>query len=78
MYANCQQIDVPISLGIGVSFELVSGMVARAPIWMQKLGLEWFFRLIVEPRRLWKRYIIGNPSFLWLVFKQRLALLPFE
>jgi len=78
MYANCQQIDVPISLGIGVSFELVSGMVTRAPRWMQKLGLEWFFRLIVEPRRLWKRYIIGNPSFLWLVFKQRLALLPFD
>lgn len=78
MHANYQEIGVPISIGIGVSFELVSGMVTRAPRWMQKLGLEWFFRLIVEPRRLWKRYIIGNPSFLWLVFKQRLGLLRFE
>lgn len=78
MYANYQEIGVPISIGIGVSFELVSGMVTRAPVWMQKLGLEWFFRLVVEPRRLWKRYIIGNPHFLWLVLKQRLGLLSFE
>ena len=78
IYANYQEIGVPISVGIGVSFELVSGMVTRAPKWMQKLGLEWFFRLIVEPRRLWKRYILGNPSFVWLVFKQRVGLLRFE
>lgn len=73
MYANYQEIDVPISIGIGVSFELVSGMVARAPKWMQKAGLEWFFRLMVEPHRLWQRYLIGNPLFLWLVLKQRLG-----
>ncbi len=78
MYANYQELGVPISLGIGVSFELVSGMVPRAPLWMQKLGLEWFFRLIAEPNRLWKRYIIGNPSFLWLVLRQRLGLLRSE
>jgi N-acetylglucosaminyldiphosphoundecaprenol N-acetyl-beta-D-mannosaminyltransferase len=73
--ANYQQLSVPISVGIGVSFELVANMVSRAPVWMQKTGLEWLFRLIVEPGRLWKRYIIGNPLFIWLVLKQRLGLL---
>jgi N-acetylglucosaminyldiphosphoundecaprenol N-acetyl-beta-D-mannosaminyltransferase len=71
---NYLSIKVPVSLGIGVSFELVAGMVNRAPVWMQKSGLEWLFRLIVEPQRLWKRYIIGNPTFIWLVIKQRLRM----
>ena len=73
--ANYQELSVPISVGIGVSFELVANMVGRAPVWMQKTGLEWLFRLIVEPSRLWKRYIIGNPLFILLVLKQRLGLL---
>jgi N-acetylglucosaminyldiphosphoundecaprenol N-acetyl-beta-D-mannosaminyltransferase len=73
--ANYQELAVPISVGIGVSFELVANMVSRAPIWMQTNGLEWLFRLIVEPSRLWKRYIIGNPLFILLVLKQRLRLL---
>jgi N-acetylglucosaminyldiphosphoundecaprenol N-acetyl-beta-D-mannosaminyltransferase len=73
--ANYQQLAVPISVGIGVSFELVANMVQRAPVWMQKTGLEWLFRLIVEPHRLWKRYIIGNPMFIFLVLKQRLGML---
>ncbi len=77
IYANYQQLGVPISLGIGVSFELVADMVKRAPVWMQKMGLEWFFRLIVEPRRLWQRYIIGNPHFIWLVLMQRIGLSKF-
>jgi N-acetylglucosaminyldiphosphoundecaprenol N-acetyl-beta-D-mannosaminyltransferase len=73
--ANYQELGVPISVGIGVSFELVANMVSRAPVWMQKTGLEWLFRLIVEPTRLWKRYVIGNPLFILLVLKQRLGLL---
>ncbi len=73
IYENYQQLGVPVSLGIGVSFELVADMVQRAPLWMQKWGLEWLFRLIVEPKRLWKRYVMGNPQFLWLVIKQRLG-----
>lgn len=71
MYNNYQKLNVPICLGIGVSFELVSGMVKRAPIMMQKVGLEWLFRLIVEPRRLWRRYVIGNTIFLLLVLRQK-------
>ncbi|MBD2099690.1 WecB/TagA/CpsF family glycosyltransferase [Leptolyngbya sp. FACHB-261] len=73
IYNNYQKLGVPISVGIGVSFELVAGMVQRAPLWMQKRGLEWLFRLIVEPKRLWQRYVIGNPRFIWLIFRQRLA-----
>ncbi|MEH2326180.1 MAG: WecB/TagA/CpsF family glycosyltransferase [Nostoc sp.] len=72
--ANYLHLGVPISVGIGVSFELVSNMVRRSPVWMQKVGLEWLFRLITEPRRLWKRYILGNPALIYLVIKQRLGL----
>jgi N-acetylglucosaminyldiphosphoundecaprenol N-acetyl-beta-D-mannosaminyltransferase len=75
IYANYKTIGVPISVGIGVSFELVSGMVTRAPKLMQKLGLEWFFRLLMEPRRLWQRYIVGNTLFVMLVIQQRLGLM---
>ncbi|NES99874.1 MAG: WecB/TagA/CpsF family glycosyltransferase [Sphaerospermopsis sp. SIO1G1] len=71
---NYLSLKVPVSIGIGVSFELVADMVSRAPVWMQKAGLEWLFRLIVEPQRLWKRYILGNPTFIWLVLKQRLGM----
>ncbi|MEM6401425.1 MAG: WecB/TagA/CpsF family glycosyltransferase [Cyanobacteria bacterium P01_D01_bin.116] len=73
IYENYEELGVPVSLGIGVSFELVADMVQRAPLWMQKWGLEWLFRLIVEPKRLWKRYVMGNPRFMWLVIKQRLG-----
>ncbi|NER80220.1 MAG: WecB/TagA/CpsF family glycosyltransferase [Leptolyngbya sp. SIO1D8] len=75
IYENYKELNVPISVGIGVSFELVSNIVTRAPKLMQKLGLEWFFRLLMEPRRLWKRYVIGNVVFVWLIVKQRLSLL---
>ena len=71
IYKNYQNLNVPVSLGIGVSFELVSGMVQRAPKFMQEIGLEWLFRLIVEPRRLWKRYLVGNTIFILLVLKQK-------
>jgi N-acetylglucosaminyldiphosphoundecaprenol N-acetyl-beta-D-mannosaminyltransferase len=71
MYANYQEIAVPISIGIGGSFDVVSGMISRSPKWMQRAGLEWLFRLMAEPRRLWKRYILGNPLFLYRVFQQR-------
>ncbi len=68
---NYQALNVPIALGIGVSFELVSGMVKRAPKLLQKTGFEWLFRLIVEPRRLWKRYVVGNTVFIAMVIRQK-------
>jgi N-acetylglucosaminyldiphosphoundecaprenol N-acetyl-beta-D-mannosaminyltransferase len=73
MYRNRERTAVPVSLGIGVSFELVAGIVNRAPRWMQRAGLEWLYRLCVEPRRLWRRYVGGNAVFCALVARQLLA-----
>ena len=56
-----------VSIGIGISFGFVSGQVKRAPVWMQRAGLEWFHRLGSEPGRLWKRYIIRGPQFITLL-----------
>lgn len=71
IYRHKNEYQVPVSIGIGVSFEFVSGMVKRAPLWMQKAGLEWFWRIMMEPRRLWKRYLIDDTKFFWLVMKQK-------
>ena len=68
--SNLERTGVRFALGVGGSFDHVSGRVARAPRWMQRLGLEWLHRLIREPRRLWKRYLVGNLRFMWLVAKQ--------
>jgi N-acetylglucosaminyldiphosphoundecaprenol N-acetyl-beta-D-mannosaminyltransferase len=59
-----------ISLGVGAAFNFISGTKKHAPLWMQKVGLEWLFRLLSEPRRLWKRYLKHNPRFLFYAFKQ--------
>ncbi|HEB35561.1 MAG TPA: glycosyltransferase [Candidatus Aminicenantes bacterium] len=64
------EINVPVSIAVGASFDFVAGNVKRAPKWMQHIGFEWFFRLCQEPRRLWKRYLVGNIMFLWLVLKE--------
>jgi N-acetylglucosaminyldiphosphoundecaprenol N-acetyl-beta-D-mannosaminyltransferase len=65
------ELDVPVSIGIGVSFELLGEMLLRAPLWMQKTGLEWLWRLMIEPGRLWKRYLIDDPLFFKMILKQR-------
>ena len=59
------------ALGVGGSFDHVSGLAVRAPRWMQRAGLEWFYRLVREPRRMWRRYLIGNSAFMWMVVRQR-------
>jgi N-acetylglucosaminyldiphosphoundecaprenol N-acetyl-beta-D-mannosaminyltransferase len=56
--------EAKIFIGVGAAFDLLTGRVRQAPTWLQGLGLEWFFRLTQEPRRLWKRYLINNPLFL--------------
>lgn len=65
--------NVNFVMGVGGSFDVVSGKVKRAPEWMQKTGLEWFYRFIQEPKRMWKRYLIGNSKFIYLVFKDFLT-----
>ena len=57
-------------MGIGGSFEFVAGFRKRAPLLVQKSGFEWLWRLCMEPRRLWKRYLVGNSIFLFVVFRQ--------
>jgi N-acetylglucosaminyldiphosphoundecaprenol N-acetyl-beta-D-mannosaminyltransferase len=64
------EINVPVSIAVGASFDFVAGSVRRAPKWMQQIGLEWFFRLCQEPHRLWKRYLLGNIIFIWMVLKE--------
>lgn len=72
MAAHREQIPA-VMLGIGAAFDFFSGRVKQAPSWMQELGLEWLFRLIMEPRRLWKRYAYNNPRFLFLFAQQWLT-----
>jgi N-acetylglucosaminyldiphosphoundecaprenol N-acetyl-beta-D-mannosaminyltransferase len=57
-------LGVPIAVGVGGSFEMISGLVQRAPVWIQEIGLEWAFRWAQEPRRLAKRYLLGNMLFM--------------
>lgn len=63
--------NVNFIMGVGGSFDVVSGKVKRAPLWMQKSGLEWFYRFLQEPKRMWKRYLVGNTKFILLVFKEK-------
>ncbi len=65
-----QRTGVPVSIGIGGSFDFISGRVRRAPAWMQQLGLEWVWRLSMEPRRLWKRYLLQDTMFFRLLWNE--------
>ena len=71
---NISKINIPFCMGVGGSFDVVAGKTKRAPIWMQRIGLEWFYRFIQEPKRMWKRYLIGNTKFIQLVLKERFGL----
>ena len=64
------RIDAPAMIGVGAAFDFHAGLKKQAPVWMQESGLEWFFRLATEPRRLWKRYLINNPAFVWLALQE--------
>jgi len=66
-----QQLGVDFVMGVGGTFDVVAGKVKRAPLWMQKYGLEWLYRVYQEPRRMWKRYLFTNSKFAWLVFKEK-------
>jgi N-acetylglucosaminyldiphosphoundecaprenol N-acetyl-beta-D-mannosaminyltransferase len=72
---NWECLDVNVALPVGAMIDYVAGEVIRAPRWITDHGLEWLGRLIIEPRRLWRRYILGNPIFLWRVVNQRLGLI---
>jgi len=64
-------IDIPFCMGVGGSFDVVSGKTRRAPKWMQRTGLEWYYRFMQEPHRMFKRYLVGNAKFIDLVLQER-------
>jgi N-acetylglucosaminyldiphosphoundecaprenol N-acetyl-beta-D-mannosaminyltransferase len=71
-------LQAPVLIGVGAAFDFHSGTVAQAPRWMQRAGLEWLFRLRTDPRRLWRRYLVDNPYFLFELSRQALRLKRFE
>lgn len=66
------KLGVDFVMGVGGTFDVVAGKVKRAPQWMQKAGLEWFYRVLQEPGRMWKRYLVTNSKFMCLLIKSRL------
>jgi N-acetylglucosaminyldiphosphoundecaprenol N-acetyl-beta-D-mannosaminyltransferase len=73
IFEHLDQLGVPVAIGVGAVFDFASGKLKRAPRWMQRTGIEWLHRLLLEPSRLWKRYIIGNSLFVWYIMRHFLA-----
>ena len=74
MYEHRERLKVPVLVGVGAAFDFHSGRVAQAPVWMREHGLEWLFRLLREPRRLWRRYLVYGTEFAALVLLELLGL----
>jgi len=71
------ELGVRFAMGVGGTFDVVAGKVRRAPRWVQRIGMEWLFRVVQEPRRMWKRYLVTNCRFvkmLWLEKRKRRSL----
>jgi N-acetylglucosaminyldiphosphoundecaprenol N-acetyl-beta-D-mannosaminyltransferase len=64
------RLNVPLIIGVGGSFDVLAGFIKRAPRWVQSLGMEWFWRLLMEPRKLWKRYLTTNSEFIWVAGRE--------
>ena len=78
MAEHQSKLDASVLIGVGAAFDFNAGLKLQSPRWMQKSGLEWLFRLITEPRRLWRRYLINNPIFVTLVITQLLGIKKFD
>ena len=70
---NLEATGATVGIGVGGLFDFYSGRIPRAPVWLRRLGGEWIFRLLQEPGRMWRRYILGNPLFLLRVLAEKLA-----
>ena len=71
-YEHWDELDIHCHCGtIGAVFDFYAGTVKRAPLWWQKHSLEWLYRLLMEPRRMWRGYIIGNAKFLYYIYKEK-------
>jgi N-acetylglucosaminyldiphosphoundecaprenol N-acetyl-beta-D-mannosaminyltransferase len=69
-----KKLDVKLMVGVGAAFDIHTGTLRDAPSWLKRAGLQWLHRLAQEPRRLWKRYLINNPVFIWNISMQLLRL----
>jgi N-acetylglucosaminyldiphosphoundecaprenol N-acetyl-beta-D-mannosaminyltransferase len=69
-YQHADRMGVPFVMGVGGSFDVIAGVTRRAPVWMQRVGLEWFWRFLQEPRRMWRRYLIDGIKFVSLVARE--------
>ena len=78
MAAHRHRLTAPVLIAVGAAFDFHAGRIPQAPQWMQRSGLEWFFRLLHEPRRLWYRYLVYNPLFILLTLVQSLGLKKFS
>jgi N-acetylglucosaminyldiphosphoundecaprenol N-acetyl-beta-D-mannosaminyltransferase len=78
MYEHRDKLNVPAMFGIGAAFDINTGRLQQAPSWMRENGLEWLFRLLAEPRRLWHRYLVSGAMFAWNVSLELLGLRTFE
>ncbi len=68
------ELNVHVVMGVGGLFDFYSGNIKRAPVWLREVGGEWIYRILQEPRRMWRRYIVGNPVFLYRVIKWKKAI----
>lgn len=70
MAAHVGQLSAPVMIGVGAAFDIHAGLLPQAPPWLQQRGLEWAYRLVKEPRRLWRRYLRNNPRFVWAIMRR--------
>lgn len=75
IFKNKDKINAPVIIAVGSGLDFLAGVKKRAPLWMRNIGLEWFYRLFQEPKRLWKRYILGIPVFIYYILKQKVNLM---
>lgn len=73
MHRHYREAGSPVMIGVGATIDFMAGVVRRAPFFMQRSGLEWLWRLALEPRRLWRRYLVEDPRFFWILLKHKLA-----
>ncbi len=73
IFCNRQALKVPLCWAVGALFDYLAGSEKPVPAWMDRLGLEWLWRLGLDPRGKWERYLLGNPRFIWRVWRQKLA-----
>jgi N-acetylglucosaminyldiphosphoundecaprenol N-acetyl-beta-D-mannosaminyltransferase len=70
---NLKKSGATVGIGVGGLFDFYGGRIPRAPQWLREIGGEWIYRLLQEPRRMWRRYLVGNFAFLWRVVRERRA-----